>query len=115
MIHAGKRWDDDIRVGSKNIYLYALENLLDEHGLSLEFLKKWAADNGRQTLADAFLLGGVIGKVEIVDCVQNHESQWAVKGQWHWVLANPQPLEFSSHKGQLGIFDIQGIPAARTN
>ncbi len=110
LIHAGKRWDNDIRVGTKNIYLYALENLLDDHGLSFDFLKRWAAANKRQTLADAFQLGGVIGKVEIVDCVQNHESQWAVDGQWHWVLANPQPLDFYLCKGRLGLFDIKEFP-----
>jgi hypothetical protein len=31
----------------------------------------------------------IIGTVEIVDCVKNHESIWAEKDCWNWVLKNP--------------------------
>lgn len=31
----------------------------------------------------------IIGHVDVVDCVQNHDSIWAEKDCYHWVLANP--------------------------
>lgn len=31
----------------------------------------------------------IIGSVEIVDCVTNHPSVWAVDEWYNWVLANP--------------------------
>ena len=47
-----------------------------------------------------FLTSAIIGEVDIVDCVINHESIWAEKTDfnevgwtekpiWNWVLANP--------------------------
>ena len=48
----------------------------------------------------------IIGSVEIVDCVENHPSEWAIEGQYHWVLANPilfdKPIE--NVKGKLGFW-----------
>ena len=35
------------------------------------------------------LHGAIIGSVEIVDCVINHPSVWAVDECYNWVLANP--------------------------
>lgn len=32
--------------------------------------------------------GAIIGEVDIVDCVENHESVWAEKGVYNWILAN---------------------------
>ncbi|MDR2223588.1 MAG: ASCH domain-containing protein [Flavobacteriaceae bacterium] len=55
-------------------------------------------------------LSAIIGEVDIVDCVQNHKSIWAEKGEgiWHWVLKNPvfyeQPI--LNVKGKLGLWDI---------
>lgn len=31
----------------------------------------------------------IIGEAEIIDCVQDSKSIWALPGYWHWVLANP--------------------------
>lgn len=50
--------------------------------------------------------GGIVGTVVLVDCVQNHPSEWAMAGQWHWVLRNPKPLPFAPLKGRLGVFDV---------
>ena len=55
------------------------------------------------------LFGCIIGSVEIVDCVENHPSEWAIKGQYHWVLANPilfdKPIE--NVKGKLGFWKYE--------
>ena len=41
-------------------------------------------------------LSAIIGEVEIVDCVKNYPSVWAIDGHWHWVLKNavlyPEPI-----------------------
>ena len=51
--------------------------------------------------------GSIIGSVEIIDCVQNHPSEWAEKGVWNWVLANPilfeKPIE--NVKGNLSLWE----------
>jgi len=50
--------------------------------------------------------GCIVGSVEIVDCVQNHKSEWAESGMWHWVLKNPvlfkEPIPA---RGSLGLWD----------
>jgi len=51
--------------------------------------------------------GGVIGIVDLVDCVKNHPSRWAIADQFHWVLTNPREVEFVRMKGKLGLFYYQ--------
>lgn len=50
--------------------------------------------------------GRVIGTVELVDCVQDSTSPWAIDGQWHWILRDPRlyarPV---AAKGQLGLWE----------
>lgn len=59
--------------------------------------------------------GMVIGTVELVgihhaaDCrtATGYCSDWALPDTWHWVLADPQPLQkpFPA-RGQLGLWDL---------
>jgi len=51
--------------------------------------------------------GSIIGSVEIVDCVINHESIWAEKGCYHWILRNPVLFEkpILNVKGKLSFWD----------
>lgn len=49
--------------------------------------------------------GGIIGSVEIVDCVKVCASPWFV-GEYGFLLRDPQPLPFLPWKGQLGFFDV---------
>lgn len=35
------------------------------------------------------VVSAIVGEVDIIDCVKNHPSKWAMQGHWHWVLANP--------------------------
>lgn len=48
--------------------------------------------------------GGIIGVVDIVDCVEQSDCEWFV-GKYGFVLANPKPVEFIPVKGALGFFD----------
>lgn len=47
--------------------------------------------------------GGIIGEVEIVDCVTQSRSPWFV-GPCGFVLRNPKPLPFMPCNGKLGFF-----------
>lgn len=49
--------------------------------------------------------GGIIGSVEIVDCVTRSNSRWFV-GKYGFVLRNPRPMTFIPMRGQLGFFDV---------
>ncbi|MCB2020362.1 MAG: ASCH domain-containing protein [Burkholderiaceae bacterium] len=52
--------------------------------------------------------GGIVGSVEIVDCVEFSDSPWFVGG-YGFVLRDPRPLPFVPWKGALGFF---GVPRA---
>lgn len=47
--------------------------------------------------------GGIVGTVEIVDCVRDSKSKWFF-GPWGFVLRNAQPVDFIPVKGALGFF-----------
>ena len=56
-------------------------------------------------LPDDLPVGGLVGLVEIVDCVTNAQSPWASSNSWHWILRRPK--EFNSPllcNGSLGLF-----------
>lgn len=58
-------------------------------------------------LEDLFFRGGLIGKVDLIDCVIKSESPWFA-GMYGYVLANPRPLDvFVPLTGQLGIFNAE--------
>jgi hypothetical protein len=50
--------------------------------------------------------GMVIGTVDVVDCIQDSKSPWAMRDHWHWVLDNARPLdEPVPAKGRLGLWE----------
>jgi hypothetical protein len=52
--------------------------------------------------------GGIIGSVDIIDCVKNTLSPWYT-GQWAYVLKDPQPLEFLHLRGMPGFFKVPAL------
>jgi len=48
--------------------------------------------------------GGIVGQVEIVDCVSNSDSPWFF-GPYGFVLRHARPLPFTACKGRLGFFN----------
>lgn len=50
--------------------------------------------------------GGLIGSVEITDCVQRHSSP-RFFGPFGYVLRDPQPLPFHPCRGSLNFFEPQ--------
>ena len=62
----------------------------------------------RQTMPflDELIYGSIIGEVELIDCVRDSQSIWAMDAHWHWVLRNAVKFDVPIPcKGQLGLFD----------
>lgn len=57
-------------------------------------------------------IGGIVGVVDVVDCVPRHRSKWHFQGNWAWVLENPRRLPFRECKATVGFFhpDIEEEP-----
>tara|TARA_R110002012_G_C11673164_1_gene613290 strand:+ start:4579 stop:5049 length:471 start_codon:yes stop_codon:yes gene_type:complete len=75
---------------------------------SQEWLLKW---HGVCAAPYIVKRGGIIGTVEIVDCVAESESPWFF-GRYGFVLRDPEPVEFIQVKGALGFFDWRKNMAA---
>jgi hypothetical protein len=54
-----------------------------------------------------FDFGGIIGVLDVVDCVKTHPSKWKIRGGWGWVLKNPRKLPFRRCKGAVGFFRLK--------
>jgi hypothetical protein len=52
--------------------------------------------------------GGIIGSVNLADCVYQSDSPW-FQGPYGFVLQDPKPLPFIPFKGRLGFFDVPGV------
>lgn len=53
--------------------------------------------------------GGIVGSVEITDCVQSSDSPWFA-GPHGWVLRDPRPQPFLPWIGRLGFFEVPEAP-----
>ncbi len=57
--------------------------------------------------------GGIVGSIDLIDCVKDdHDSPWFF-GPYGFVLANAEPLPFTPLKGKLGFFDVEMLEDAR--
>ncbi len=48
--------------------------------------------------------GGIIGLVDVVDCLKRHPSKWKFPDGWGWILENPRRLPFRQCEGFVGLF-----------
>lgn len=64
----------------------------------------WMAGRHRIVLPEEMHFGGVVGVVDLVDCVTAHPSPWFSGKGFGYVLANPRRLPFRPCKGNLGFF-----------
>lgn len=80
LIHTGKKWD-----------LSAVECLYEAFDIVVPV--------GLQT-------GGIIGTVDIIDCVQKSGSPWFF-GKYGFVLSNPVSIDFFECNGKPGFFEVQ--------
>jgi hypothetical protein len=51
--------------------------------------------------------GCLVGVIELLDCVREASSPWAIAGQNHLVVGNPVEWKPIPYRGQLGIFSIE--------
>jgi hypothetical protein len=69
----------------------------------LEEFNLYARKRGAE-LPESFETGGIVGMVQLEDCVLASKSKWFL-GPVGWVLSHPKRLKFIPLKGQLGLFD----------
>ena len=55
-------------------------------------------------LPDKFEFGGIVGRVQLDDCVDKSRSKW-FEGSIGWVVSKPKKLPFTPLKGRLGLLD----------
>ena len=48
--------------------------------------------------------GCIVGVVDLVNIIEASKSKWAGRGQLHWILQNPKPIEPIECKGRLGLW-----------
>jgi hypothetical protein len=63
---------------------------------------------GGASFLEGAACGGIVGEVEIVDCVTMSVSPWFV-GPYGFVLRNVKPLPFRPLKGRLGFFEVDEV------
>jgi hypothetical protein len=105
IIHAGKdvenrTWNTNVR---GRVLIHAAKGMT-----ASEYLDVWHFANARGVQIPAMRAlerGGIIGSVEITDCVINSPSPWFF-GLYGFTLANPLPLPFRAWKGRLGYFEV---------
>lgn len=56
--------------------------------------------------AEVLPRGGIVGSVEVVDCVDISVSPWYCGENFGLVLARPKPLPLMPLKGALGFFEV---------
>ncbi len=74
--------------------------------------KRWLSENEltkierkfRITLPRDFDRGGVLGIVEVVNCVCRSRSRWYQRGYIGWVMRDPRRLPFRRCKGAMSLF-----------
>jgi hypothetical protein len=69
----------------------------------LEEIRLFAQERGVE-LPEEFESGGIVGMVQLEDCVTSSPSKW-FEGPIGWVISKPKKLQFIPLKGQLGLFD----------
>lgn len=73
-------------------------DLVRWHNLSLAAIERFPKFHDMQR-------GGIVGAVDIVDCVSRSDSRWFF-GRHGFVLANAEVLPFRPYKGALGFFEV---------
>ena len=71
--------------------------------LHLEEFRLFARKRGVE-LPEDFERAGIVGMVQLKDCVTSSRSKW-FEGPVGWVLTKPKRLPFIPLKGRLGLFD----------
>jgi len=81
------------------------------HGSSWEKIRRIMGSNAVTHLLNKseYTMGGIVGKVEIVDCVQESNDKW-FEGPNGFVLRKAEKLPFHPCGGKLSFFDVDLKP-----
>lgn len=109
IIHGGKDienrdWPTKVR---GRVLIHAAKGMTED-----EYHDAWVMARGVESIppvAGMLHRGGIIGSVEIVDCVERSTSPWFF-GRFGFVLRNQIPCEFRPMRGMLGFFDVPEMP-----
>lgn len=66
-----------------------------------QLIEAWKKD-----LSDQAMCGGIIGSVEIYDCVDKSDSKW-FSGPYGFKVRNPNFMRFIPMKGKLSFFEVK--------
>lgn len=69
------------------------------------FAYRCGLNNNLIPLPEDLPRGGIVGSIEIVNCVERSPSPW-FQGRYGFVLRRPQGLPFTPWRGQLGFFPV---------
>jgi hypothetical protein len=72
------------------------------------------AMNEHGHLTGSYPAGAIIGTVELVACITDSPSAWAMQGHYHWILANPRPCAPVQVAGALSLWPVTEADWART-
>lgn len=67
---------------------------------------RFADDMGIDIPREEIRTGGFVGKMKIVDCVEDMDSDWFF-GPYGFVVEDAEPIEFVEYPGQLGFFNVK--------
>lgn len=85
LIHAGKAWGREEREA-----------------------REYVIDKMRIYIPEKLPLGGIVGRAEIVDCVEQSDSPWFF-GPYGFVLRRAHDLTFAPCRGALGFFKPDNV------
>lgn len=101
-----RTWKTQVR---GRVLLHAAKGMTREEWLRgmayAEHVAKVSPNLLRAGLPDTLERGGLVGSVEIVDCVTESSSPWYM-GAVGFVLRDPRPMSFIPCKGALNFFEI---------
>lgn len=97
LIHVSQRWDAGF-ADMSNMFSYEQWNSLN------------TKHQNRLINQSKMPTGVIIGEVNIVDCIQDSKSIWALENHFHWVLENPVFYNscIPNVKGSLGLWNYNG-------
>ncbi len=108
IIHGGKdienrTWTTKFR---GRIWIHAASRMTEDEREEAFWLAREIHEGIRIPEPTGLHLGGIIGSVEITDCVDRHRSAWFF-GPKGFVLRDPKPCDFKPCRGALGLFKPQ--------
>ncbi|BCJ89999.1 hypothetical protein IZ6_07340 [Terrihabitans soli] len=96
LLHAAKAEPDEIEI----------ESVRQLGAAAIARLREECAETGDHFDFPQLLdRGGIIGSIEIFDCVTHCPSPWFV-GPYGFLCRDPRPLPFTPFRGQLGFLDV---------